>query len=88
VLLASSIRFGGLLVEASDCDYTSFKHLGLLCPICKRSVFLVGAKQRATHTRKNKAGDFRNLIGVSELASSLDNYMSKNAIDHRMPQYA
>jgi hypothetical protein len=32
--------------------------------------------------------DFRNLIGGSELASSLDNYMSRNAIDHRVPRHA
>jgi hypothetical protein len=53
---ASSIRYGGLLIDAEDCNYESFKHLGLLCPICKRSVFLVGASQRETHTRKNKDG--------------------------------
>jgi len=57
MLLASSIRYGGLLIEAGDCDYNSFKHLGLLCPICKRSVFLVAPTQRQAHNRKNKAGE-------------------------------
>lgn len=71
MLLASSIRYGGILVEAADCDYTSFKHLGLLCPICKRSVFLVGAKQRSTHTRKNKAGE---LISIRE--STVSSYFA------------
>lgn len=53
---ATSIRYGGLLVNAENCNYDSFKHLGLLCPICKRSVFLVGAAQRETHSRKRKDG--------------------------------
>jgi hypothetical protein len=67
MLLASSIRYGGLLVSPEDCDYTSFKHLGLLCPICKRSVFLVAPKQRGKHTRKNKAGQ---LVDVKESSVS------------------
>jgi hypothetical protein len=54
MLLASSIRYGGILVEAPECDYNSFKHLGLLCPICKRSVFLVAPKMRPAHNRKIK----------------------------------
>lgn len=57
MLLASSIRYGGLLIDAGDCNYTSFKHLGLTCPICKRSVFLVAPTQRQAHNRKNKAGE-------------------------------
>lgn len=56
MLTASSIRYGGMLVDAAECDYTSFKHLGLLCPICKRTVFLVREKLRPASTRKNKNG--------------------------------
>lgn len=56
MLTASSIRYGGMLVNAAECNYTSFKHLGLLCPICKRSVFLVGEKIRPASTRKNRDG--------------------------------
>jgi len=51
---ALSVRYGGLLVESSECDYTSFKHLHLLCPNCKKSVFLVGAKTVEPHFRKLK----------------------------------
>lgn len=53
---ASSIRYGGMLVDSSECDYDSFKHLGLLCPICKRTVFLVREAARSASTRKNKDG--------------------------------
>lgn len=56
MLTASSIRYGGMLVDAAECNYTSFKHLGLLCPICKRTVFLVREKLRPASTRKNKDG--------------------------------
>jgi hypothetical protein len=56
VISALSIRYGGLLVDAADCNYESFKNLGLLCPICKKSVFLVSASNRETHTRKRKDG--------------------------------
>lgn len=45
--LASAMRFGGQLVEATACDYNSYKHLGLLCPECKASVFLVRQTKRA-----------------------------------------
>ncbi|MBD1878348.1 hypothetical protein [Coleofasciculus sp. FACHB-T130] len=37
---ASSIRYGGELVAASDCTYQDYKQLGLLCPECKEPVFL------------------------------------------------
>lgn len=49
--LAESIRYGGQLIDASDCDYESYKKLGLLCPECKNPIFL-----RAKHERvvKNK----------------------------------
>lgn len=53
---AQSMRYGGLFVAASECDYTSFKHQGLLCPICKKSVFLVAGSERSQHQRTLKNG--------------------------------
>jgi hypothetical protein len=53
---ASSIRYGGMLVDADECDYDSFKNLGLLCPICKRTVFLVQKSTRSASQRKIKDG--------------------------------
>jgi hypothetical protein len=53
---AASIRYGGMLIDALECDYTSFKHLGLLCPICKRTVFLVKESTRLASQRKTKDG--------------------------------
>ncbi len=46
----------GLLVPAEDCDHSSFKNLGLLCPVCKESVFLVTSSTRSPHSRKKKDG--------------------------------
>lgn len=60
---ASSIRYGGMLVESSECDYNSFKHLGLLCPICKRSVFLVKETTRSATERKLKDGSTTQVKG-------------------------
>lgn len=48
---ARSMRFGGQLIEASECDYEDYKKLGLLCPVCKNMVFLVG---ETTRTRGDK----------------------------------
>ena len=39
---AESIRYGAQLIDAKDCDYNSYKQLGLLCPECKNPVFLRG----------------------------------------------
>lgn len=44
--LASSIRFGGQLVDAADCGYQDYKALQLLCPACKQPVFLQGDSLR------------------------------------------
>lgn len=44
--LASSIRYGGLLVNARDCDYEAYRNLGLVCPNCHESVFLVQGHER------------------------------------------
>ena len=37
---AKSIKHGGMLVEASDCDHSSYVKLGLCCPFCGNPVFL------------------------------------------------
>lgn len=58
---AQSMRYGGLFVAASECDYTSFKHQGLLCPICKKSVFLVAGSERSPHQRTLKDGSVRDV---------------------------
>lgn len=36
----------GELVSASECDYSSSKELGLICPICKSAVFLRSSSMR------------------------------------------
>lgn len=56
---AQSMRYGGLFVQASECDYTSFKHQGLLCPCCKKTVFLVAGSERSPHQRTLKNGSVR-----------------------------
>lgn len=44
--ICASIRFGGQLIEATDCDYDSYQKYGTICPECKNSVFLVKATAR------------------------------------------
>lgn len=53
---ASSLRYAGLLVAAEDCDYSSFPNLGLTCPNCHESVFLVIGSERQEHKREYKDG--------------------------------
>lgn len=43
---ASSMFFGGQLIDADDADYDSYRDLGLLCPNCKEAVFLQATSQR------------------------------------------
>lgn len=50
--LASSMRYGGLLVNASDCNYEDYKNLGLVCPNCHESVFLIQEHDR--HYKSSK----------------------------------
>lgn len=50
--LASSIRYGRLLVKATDCNYTDYKNLGLVCPNCHESVFLTKGHDR--HYKSSK----------------------------------
>jgi hypothetical protein len=52
--LALSIRYGGQFVDAGECDYNSFRDLGLLCPICRKTVYLVAATRRESHYRQGK----------------------------------
>ena len=51
---ALSIALGGELLAPSDCDYTSYNRLGLVCPVCNNPVYLVSASEVSTHTRKEK----------------------------------
>lgn len=49
---AASIRYGGQLFSASDCNHGDFLNLGLICPNCKDSVFLRMAHSRLTSQGK------------------------------------
>lgn len=51
--LASSIRYGGIFVKASECDYEAYRNLGLVCPNCHESVFLVQQHERH-YSKANK----------------------------------
>lgn len=53
---ASSIVRGGELVDASECDYGSYKKLGLLCPECKDPVFLKSEGMRFLGEKEVKIG--------------------------------
>jgi hypothetical protein len=48
---ASSLYKGGELFSALDCDYSSSREEGLICPFCKESVFL---SKGFIRTRKSK----------------------------------
>jgi hypothetical protein len=63
--VAKAIRTGGLLVRAEDCDYSSFMGLGLRCPICGGTVFLVNGTERGAHSRKLKSGQVVSVAGAS-----------------------
>lgn len=53
---ASSIRFGRLLVEAKDCDESSYKRLGLCCPNCSKAVYWSkGSLDRVRHNKDGSA---------------------------------
>ncbi len=56
--LASSIRYGGQLIESVDVDYDDYKRLGLICPECKSPVFLRKQSERAAaHFAHFRASD-------------------------------
>jgi hypothetical protein len=57
--IAKAIRWGGMPVDATECDYSTFLNDGLLCPICNGTVFLVSSSTRESHKRKLKNGDTR-----------------------------
>jgi hypothetical protein len=65
---AASIKYGGLLVNASECDYEAFRNLGLTCPHCHESVFLVPGHER--HYQKTSK--------VTEVASHFCHRPDKN----------
>jgi hypothetical protein len=68
MLQARSLRFGGLLVQAAECDYNSFIEQGLRCPICGGTVFLVRATSRGPYQRKTRAGDLTSVSGSEVVA--------------------
>lgn len=37
---AISMYLAGTIVKSQDCDYESYRDLGLKCPYCSESVFL------------------------------------------------
>ena len=43
---AASMLYGGQLIDSADCDYESYKNLGLLCGNCKEPVFLQAVSTR------------------------------------------
>jgi hypothetical protein len=51
---AKSIYLGGEIVSADDCDYQSYKFLGLICPYCSEAVFLRSGSIRETTLRNKK----------------------------------
>jgi hypothetical protein len=69
MLSASAMRYGGPLIDAADCNYNSFKDLGLICPFCKQSVFLVGSTSREAHDRKRKDGTTVSVKAVETIAA-------------------
>jgi hypothetical protein len=48
---ATSVKFGGELINAFDCDYDDYKELQLLCPECKEPVYL--QKESLRFLKKN-----------------------------------
>ena len=64
---AASMRYAGMLVDAIDADYTSYKRLGLLCPNCHAPVFLVSGSDRQDSTRTivDKTTGFKKQVPVT-----------------------
>lgn len=48
---AASLYKGGNLFDALNCDYSSSRELGLICPFCRGSVFLAKGQRVAPHWR-------------------------------------
>ncbi|KJH70266.1 hypothetical protein [Aliterella atlantica] len=51
---ASSIKYGGLLIDACDCNHTAYQNLGLVCPSCHESVFLTAGHERYYNASNKK----------------------------------
>lgn len=60
---ATSIRLLGELIPADLCNYKSFSSLCLICPHCKKSVYLVGEHERCSTTRQLQSGK---IVSVKE----------------------
>jgi len=53
---AYSIYWGGAIIDAEQCDYTSSRELGLHCPFCNEAVFW-----RTAHTRTMPDGSTQHI---------------------------
>jgi hypothetical protein len=53
--LALSISLGGEPISPSECNYSSYVELALICPACKNPVLLVKGGAVSPHIRKGKA---------------------------------
>jgi hypothetical protein len=54
---ASAMKYGGELVAAVDCDYSSFKELVPLCPNCKEPVYLrIGGQRESVKGKAYQIG--------------------------------
>jgi hypothetical protein len=51
---AKSLYLSGELIEADQCDYSSSRELGLICPFCSEAVFLRAGSFRDTTLRNGK----------------------------------
>jgi hypothetical protein len=51
---AKSLYLSGELIEADQCDYSSSRELGLVCPFCSEAVFLRAGSFRDTTLRNGK----------------------------------
>jgi hypothetical protein len=56
MLEAKALFYGGLLVNADECNYEDYAKLGIVCPVCQKAMFLVAASVREKHNRKKKDG--------------------------------
>lgn len=65
---AVSMFLGGEIINAKDCNHTSNKELGLICPICKKAVFLVKV---CTKQRNGK---------VFDVPAHFNHYLEKSTI--------
>lgn len=54
--VASSLRFGGMIISPQDCTKDSYLSLGLCCPLCHQSVFWVQEAEKVSTFRRGKDG--------------------------------